>query len=246
MHGIGDERADIVEPERRQHNLLALRSGFAERLQRPHKRVRRANLVIPVGSDQQHVSYLRMRNQTLKEVERCCIQPLEIIKKEGERMFGPGECSEETPEHQLETVLRILRRHVGNGRLFANDEFQLRDEVNDQLATGTHGVHQDGPPLFHFRFALDEDLTYQSLEGLCQGSVRDVPPVLVELACREQPASRNNRLVQLIYHRGFANAGITRYEHKLKRTLTHPVEGRKQGIDLALTPVQLLRDQQPV
>src|ERR1700758_134777 len=162
-------------------------------------------------------------------------------------MFWLGECSEETPEHQLETVLRILRRHVRNGRLFANDEFQLRDEVNDQLATGTHGVHQDGPPLFHFRFALDEDLTYQSLEGLCQGSVRDVPPVLVELACREQPASRNNRLVQFIHHGGFANAGITGYEYKFWRTLCHdPVESRQQSVDLTLPPVQLLRDQQSV
>src|ERR1700756_5204424 len=246
MHRIGDEPADIVEPERHQHKLTDRRSSFADRLQRPHKRVRRANLVIPVGSDQQHMSYLRIRNQTLKEVERCCIQPLQIIKKENERMFWPGECSEETLEHQLEAVLRILRRHVRNGRLFANDEFQLWDEVNDQLTTGTHRVHHDGPPLFHLRFALDEDLTDESLEGLSQGSVRDVPPVLVELARREQPASWNNRLVQLIHHRGFANAGITRYEHKLKRTLTHPVEGRKQGIDLALTPVQLLRDQQPV
>src|ERR1700739_1521573 len=134
MHGIGDERADIVEPERRQHNLMDLRSSFAERLQRPHKRVRRTNLVIPVSSDQQHVSYLRMRNQTLKEVECCCIQPLQIIKKEGERMFWPGECSEETPEHQLETVLRILRRQLRNGRLFANDEFQLSDQVDDEMA----------------------------------------------------------------------------------------------------------------
>src|SRR5579863_414054 len=206
--------------------------------------MRRTDFVVAVGPDQQDVPYLRMRNQTLKEVERCRIQPLQIIKKESERMFWPGECSEETPEHQLETVLRLLWRHVRNGRLFANDEFQLWDEVNDQLATRTHGVHQDGPPLFHLHFALDENLTDQSLEGLCQGRIRDVPPVLVELARREQPASWNNRLVQLIHHRGFANAGITRYEHKLKRTLSHTVEGRKQGVDLPLPPVQLLRNQQ--
>src|SRR5579864_6852645 len=246
MHRIGDEPADIVEPERRQHNLIDWRSSFADRLQRPHKRVRRANLVIPVGSDKQHVSYLRMRNQTLKEVERCCIQPLQIIKKEGERMFWPGECSEETPEHQLETVLRILRRQVRNGRLFANDEFQLWAEVNDQLAICAQSLLNSAPPLFHFGVALDEDLTDQRLKGLCQGSVWDFPPVLVELARREQPANRNNRLVQLVHHGRFANTGITRYEHKLKRTLSHPVEGRKQGVDLPLPPVQLLRDQQLV
>ena len=103
------------------------------------------------------------------------------------------------------------------------------------------------PPLAHLRFALDEDLTDQGLEGLCQGRVRDVALVLVELAGREEAARRNKRLVQLVHHRGFADAGITGYEHELRRTLGHdPVEGREQGVDLALPPVQLLWDQQSV
>ncbi len=244
MHCIGDERADIVEPERRQHNLMDLRSSFAERLQRPHKRVRRTNLVIPVSSHQQHVSYLRMRNQTLKEVERCCIQPLQIIKKEGKRMFWPGECSEETPEHQLETVLRILRRQVRNGRLFANDEFQLWDEVEDKLAICTQSLLNSAPPPFHFGFALDEDLTDQRLESLCQRRIRDVAPVLIELARREEPAWRDERLVQLVHHGGFADPGIAGYEHELWRTLGHdPIKCCEQDVDLALPPIELLRDQ---
>src|SRR6266478_6724483 len=99
----------------------------------------------------------------------------------------------------------------------------------------------------HFRFALDEDLTDQGLESLCQGRVGNVALVLVELAGREKPAWRDKRLVQFVHHRGFADAGITGYEHELWRTLSHdPVEGRKQGVDLALPPVQLLRDQHPV
>jgi hypothetical protein len=40
MHGISDKPADIVEPERRQHNMLNLCSSFANRLERPQKRVR--------------------------------------------------------------------------------------------------------------------------------------------------------------------------------------------------------------
>jgi len=31
MHGVGDEPANIVEPKRRQHDLLEPRSGFADR-----------------------------------------------------------------------------------------------------------------------------------------------------------------------------------------------------------------------
>src|ERR1700740_3033140 len=147
------------------------------------------------------MSYLRMRNQTLKEVELCCIQPLQIIKKENERMFWPGECSEETLEHQLETVLRILRRHVRNGRLFANDEFQLWDEIDDELAIRTQCFLKNVPPMAHLRFAFDEDLTNQSLEGLCQGRIRDVALVLVEFARCEKPTRRDEHFVQLIHHR---------------------------------------------
>ena len=93
----------------------------------------------------------------------------------------------------------------------------------------------------HLRFALDEDLTDQGLESLCQRRVGDVALVLIELAGREKPARRNKHLVQLVHHGGFADAGITGYEHELGGTLGHdPVEGRKQSVDLALPPVQLL------
>src|ERR1700758_4021364 len=247
MQGIGDERADVVERERRQYNLLDPRSSFAERFQRPRERVRRTDFVVTVGPDQHQVLHVRIGNEVLHEFKGLRVQPLQIVEEQRERVLWPGERTEETPEHQLEAVPRVLRRQVRNGWLFANDKFQLGDELNDQLPTGTHGVQQEGPPLLHFRFALDEDLTDQSLEGLCQGSVRDVPPVLVELARRKQPANRNNRFVQFIHHGGFANAGITGYEYKFWRTLCHdPVESRQQSVDLTLPPVQLLRDQQSV
>ena len=63
----------------------------------------------------------------------------------------------------------------------------------------------------------------------------------------EEAARRNQHLVQLVHYRGFADAGITGDEHEFGGALGHdPVERRKQRIDLALPPVQLLRDQQSV
>ena len=130
MHGIGDELADIVEPERRQHDLLHPRSGFADRLQRPQERVRGTDLVVPVGADQQQVPHVRVRDQMLEEVERCCIQPLQIVEEQRERVLLPREHAEEAPEHQLEAVLRVLRRQVRDRRLRADDEFQLGNEIH--------------------------------------------------------------------------------------------------------------------
>ncbi len=200
MQGIGDQRADIVEPERRQHNLLDPRSSLADRLQRPHERVRRADLVVAVGSDQQQVPYIRIGNQVLQEPKSSRVQPLQIVEEQRERVLRPGERTEEAPEHQLEAVPRVLRRQVWNRRLFPDDELDLRDEVDDQLTARAHCLLEGGPPLAHLRFALYQDLTDQSLERLCQGAIRDVAPVLVELAGREKPARWNKRLMQLVYH----------------------------------------------
>src|ERR1700756_3760256 len=162
-------------------------------------------------------------------------------------MLWPGKHVEEMPEHHLKAVLRLLRRQVWNGRLFPYNELHLGDKTDDHLAVWTDRLSQGRTPLVHFRFVLDENLTDQRPEGLCQGRVRDVALVLVELARREKPALRDKRLVQLVHHRRFADAGITGYEHELWRTLSNdPVEARNQGIDLALPPVQLLRDQQSV
>ena len=105
MQGIGDEPADIVEPEGRQHDLLDPRSGFADRLQRPHQRVSGTDLVVPVGADQQQVPHLRVRDQVLEEVERRRIQPLQIVEEQRERVLLAREHAEEAPEHHLEAVL---------------------------------------------------------------------------------------------------------------------------------------------
>jgi hypothetical protein len=71
--------------------------------------------------------------------------------------------------------------------------------------------------------------------------------VLIELGCSEQPARWHQRLVQFIDNRGFADAGISRDQHQFRHAaLDDAVEGGEQGLDLARSPVQLLRDQQAV
>ncbi len=53
MQGIGDEPADIVDPERCQYNLMQPRTSVTYRLKSPHQRMRGADLVVSVGPDQQ-------------------------------------------------------------------------------------------------------------------------------------------------------------------------------------------------
>src|SRR6266481_2346335 len=94
----------------------------------------------------------------LEEVECGRVQPLQIVEEQHERVLQRGEYAEEPPEHNLEAVLRILRREVRNGRLFPDDELHLRDYADDKLAVWPDRLRQGIAPPVHVGFALDEDL----------------------------------------------------------------------------------------
>jgi hypothetical protein len=102
--------------------------------------VRRTDLVVAVGPDQQDVPHIRIGDQVLQQFESCRIQPLQVIEEQGERVLRPREHAEEPSEYHLEAVLRILRRKVLNRRLFPDDELELGDEVDDKLAVRAYRV----------------------------------------------------------------------------------------------------------
>src|SRR6478752_1642179 len=112
MQGIGNELADIVESERRQHDLSDSCSGFADGLQHPHKLVGGSDFVVAVGADQEQVRHFRMGEQVLEEVERCCIEPLQIVEEQCQGMVRAGEYVDKTPEYQLKSILSVLRRQI--------------------------------------------------------------------------------------------------------------------------------------
>lgn len=146
MQRIGDEPADIVEPERRQHNLLDSCSSFADGLEGPHQGMRETDLVVTVGPDQQQVPDIRLANQPLQEFKRCRVQPLQVVEEQHKRVLGSCKRAEEPPEHHLEAVLRILRRQIGNGRLLPDEVLELGDEVDDQLTMRAERLrHAIGP-----------------------------------------------------------------------------------------------------
>ena len=63
----------------------------------------------------------------------------------------------------------------------------------------------------------------------------------------KRPRGGTSALCSSLHHRGLADAGIAGDEHEFRCAVGHDaVEGCEQGVDLALPPVELLRDQQPV
>src|ERR1700684_2329420 len=159
-------------------------------------------------------------------------------------MFLAREHAQEAPENHLEAVLRVLWWQIWNRRLFTDHKLEFRNEIDDQRTIWTERLEQAVPPPAERLFPLGEERADQGLERLAQSRVRDVALVLVELAGREQATRRDERLVQLVHHRGLADAGIAGHEHEFQGAARHdPVEGSEQSVDLALPAVELLRDQ---
>ncbi len=62
---IRNQLAEVFMGQRRKRNLLHQRSSLADSIERAKKRMRRIDLVVPVGADQQQVPHFRVRNQML-------------------------------------------------------------------------------------------------------------------------------------------------------------------------------------
>src|ERR1700722_19416446 len=105
--------------------------------------------------------HLGVREQVFEEVERGAIQPLQIVKEQNQRVLLPRKDAEKTAENHLEAVLRISRREVRNGRLLPDDELQIWNEADHQLAVRAEGLPQRRTPPAHLRFWLDQNLADQ-------------------------------------------------------------------------------------
>src|SRR5580692_13002485 len=123
-------------------------------------------------------------------------------------MLRTGEGAKETPEDQMETTPRFLRWQFCHGRLFADDEPHFGNEVDDQLAICPQRLLKGLPPMVHLSFVRYQDLTHQRLECLCQRRIGHVAFVLVKLACGENSARRDQRLMQLVHYGRFADSRV--------------------------------------
>ena len=81
------------------------------------------DLVVPISADQEQVLYIRLGQQRLDQVERCDVEPLQVVEEDRRRMFRPGENVDESPKYQLETPLRVLVRKLRDGGLFSDNSF---------------------------------------------------------------------------------------------------------------------------
>ncbi|MNK97407.1 hypothetical protein D3C87_1177390 [compost metagenome] len=247
MQRLGDQLLDVRLGQRCQRDLFDPAARSANGLELARQRVGDIHFVAAIGAHQHQVAHVRAGQQILQQVERCRVEPLQIVEKQGQRMLGPGKHTDKAPEHQKETPLCLLRVKGRNRWWFADDEFEFRDEVGHQPRIGIQRLLQRVTPVRQLRVVLAQQRAHQALKGLYQRRIRNVAPVLIELAGGENSARRHQHFVQFIDHRRLAYTGITGDQHQLRRTVFNDSpEGGNQRFDLALSPVEFLGHQQPI
>lgn len=96
--------------ERAERDLDDARARLPRPVQRQHERVRCGHLVVAVRTDEQEVARLGVCEQLEEEIEARRVGPLQIVEEQHERPRVRREHPEEAAEHQVEAVLRLLRR----------------------------------------------------------------------------------------------------------------------------------------
>src|SRR5215475_12032941 len=181
----------------------------------------RVDFIVPIRPDQQQVLHIRLGQQILKQIERGCIEPLQVVEEEGQGMFRPREDVDKSTKYQVESALRILWGKLRDRWLFPDDELQLWNQVDHEPPVRTYCLPNGIAPLAQLWFALAQKGTDKALKGLRQGGIRDVALVLVELTRRKKSAGRNKPSMEFIHHGRLADAGVSGDEHQLRPAAGH-------------------------
>src|SRR5207245_6686415 len=139
----------------------------------------RIDFVVAVRADQHQVPHVGLGEKILDQIERCRIEPLQIVEEQSKRMLRSREHSDESPKDELESALGVLERKVGDWRRFADDELQFRNKVHNEPSVRTERIVKRIAPLAQLPFALAQEGTDEALKGLRERRIRDVALVLI-------------------------------------------------------------------
>src|SRR5437879_3642341 len=103
--------------------------------------MRGTDLVVAVGTYQEEIPRIGVRDEVLEELEARGIYPLEVVEKDRNGVLLAGKHGGELPEHHAEAVLRLGKGQLRDGRLPTDDELDLGDHIDDELT-----VHPERGP----------------------------------------------------------------------------------------------------
>src|SRR5712672_3004284 len=245
--GVAQQLVDVFDREWAENDLIQPRTGPAQGLQLEHQRMGRVDLIVAICADQQQVPCVGMEEEIFDERQRGRIEPLQVIDEDDERVFRPRKHADESLEHGLKPQFGIDGREDRYGRLWSYQSSEVWNEVGQQTALIADSFLDRVSPAGNVVRLAVHQLLNQSLKRLSQCRVGRIPEAQIEFSRNEDAARQHDDLVQLVDYRRLADARVARDQNELRAAMHHDaVEGGKQGGDLALASVELLRDHQPL
>src|SRR5258706_7652159 len=204
----------------------------------------RVTVVLPftIGAHQHEMAAVGVGHQHVQKVERGGVRPLHVVDEDDDRMRLGAERPNEFAEQVVEPVQSLGAADVGDRRLRADDELEVRQHVGDDAALGAHRGADLLPQGAETLLALGQQGVDQVLEGLDECDVGRGPPKLVELAAAEISAPRGNRLVHLVDERRLARARVATDEDEQARAVRTAVKGAKKRGHLRLASIHAVRE----
>jgi hypothetical protein len=83
-------------------------------------------------------------------------------------MVWRGHSPDETLKHGVEAVLGFCAAHFRHLRLRADDQFQVGDDVDQNLAILTNGLKDRGSPLVNIGFTFNHPTVDQPVKACTQ------------------------------------------------------------------------------
>src|SRR6516165_527685 len=137
-----------------------------------------SNFVITEGTDEEQIAEIGPAQQVFQQVERAGVEPLQVIEKQRQGMFGSSEDADKLPEHQLEAPLRVLRGKLGDRRWLSDNELHFGNNIHNETCIRSQRLPERFAPGRKVRFAFAEQRSDQALKGLCQRRVGNIAFVL--------------------------------------------------------------------
>jgi hypothetical protein len=239
---VGEHGAKVVFREIADPDDLRRQAGLADVMDTLHEWMSRADFVFTIGAHQHEMAAVGVGHQHVQKVERGGVRPLHVVDEHDDRMRLGAERPNEFAEQVVEPVQSLGAADVGDRRLRADDELEVRQHVGDDAALGAQRGADLLPQRAETLLALGQQGIDQVLEGLDECDVGRGPMKLVELAAAEISAPRGNRLVHLVDERRLARARVATDEDEQARAIRTAVKCAKKRGHLRLASIHAVRE----
>src|SRR6267378_2170434 len=112
---------------------LVDRTALLQLVQRQAQRVTDVDLVAAKCADDQEMPEVAGRTEPTDHVQRGHVPELQIVKEDHQGLLVSNH-SDEVEKRDLKSILGLRPRQLWHWRLRADDQFEIRNEVNQQLS----------------------------------------------------------------------------------------------------------------